>query len=324
MFTRLLVPLDGSPLAESALAHAAAVARPDARITLLQVLEPDAGAGPVDPLEWRLRRDAASLYLERVAEGLRAASGATVTTLVAEGAAAERILSVARQSDAEVIVLSSHGAGGPSAWNVGSVGVKVAARAGASLLLVRGYRQGTPWGESGWRPERYARVLVPLDGSLRGEHVIPAANRLATRHGARLELVHVVDVPGVIERSCDDVAEEEAEEDATEPGRRYLEEVRAECGPDASVATHVLCHADLFSTLEDLIDQLHVDLVLLSAHGHSARRRTHGTLPTNFILHGGTPVLILQDLPWDELRPSAAEVASGLTEAPAPRSPAQQ
>lgn len=323
MFTRLLVPLDGSPLAESALAHAAALARPDASITLVNVLVPEAGAPPVDPLEWRLRRDAAGLYLDRVADTLRSLLGMTVSTVVAEGNAAERILALAREHDVELIVMASHGAGGPSPWNVNSVAFKVALRAGVSLLLVRGYRPAASWGEVDWNPQHYRRILVPLDGSLRGEHVIPAVSRLLGRHVAQLELAHVVAVPEAIERYPGmERAEDDAGDEARERAQRYLDEIGRDCGAQAGVTVHVLRNHDEFSILEDLVDQQQVDLVVLSAHGHSARRRrVHGSLTTSFLLHGATSLLILQDLPWHELQPGAAEQAVGTPDPPMMRAP---
>ena len=72
MIDRILVGLDGSPLAERALPHAAAVAQAfGAELVLMRVLEDDAkSGGPVDPVAWRLRRSEAQAYLRRVAEGV--------------------------------------------------------------------------------------------------------------------------------------------------------------------------------------------------------------------------------------------------------------
>lgn len=322
MFTRLLVPLDGSPLAESALPHAAAVASPGAEVTLVQVLVPEGDAPPVDPLEWRLRRDAAALYLERTGEALTKL-GLHVFTIVADGLAAERILAIAREQATEVIVLTSHGAGGFSSWNLNSVAFKVAQRAGSSLLVVRAYRPPRGWGDAGWSPERYERILVPLDGSLRGEHVLPAVRRLVVRHDAALELAHVVAVPDVIER-LPGAEPAHRGDSAFELARRYLDEVAQESAFKGVVAAHVLHDQDEYAALEDLVEQRNVDLVVLSAHGHSGRRRrAHGNLTTTFVLHGATTLLILQDLPWDDLLPSAPERSAGISESPTLRTPSQ-
>jgi nucleotide-binding universal stress UspA family protein len=327
LFTHVLVPLDGSPLAESALPHAAALARSGVQVTLLQVLEPEAGAAPADPLDWRLRRDAALFYLQRVTDEFVGSVPARVSAVVAEGRAADQILAVARREGADIIVMSSHGAGGLSPWDLNSVAFKVAQRAGVSLLLVRGY-QRAPWlEEREWRAVEYQRILVPLDGSVRGEHVIPAVNRLAGPE-AHLDLAHVVPIPSAIERFGPSPPRE-GERDGNrrvEQAHRYLDAIGRECaGSVASTTHHVLRDRDTCTALEALIEQRQVDLVVISAHGHSARRQqTHGSLTSHFVLHGATSLLIVQDLPWAELQPSAAERAVGVVEQPVFRTPGRR
>jgi nucleotide-binding universal stress UspA family protein len=77
MFNKILVPLDGSVLAECVLPHAGALARSSgAEVILLRVLEqniPPDQARPVDPLSWRFRQVEAKAYLEGVDQRLREA-----------------------------------------------------------------------------------------------------------------------------------------------------------------------------------------------------------------------------------------------------------
>ena len=74
MFDSMLVPLDGSRLAECVLPHVVALARVfEARVTLVRVLEEGSQAGkkPVDPLEWHISKAEAEAYLADVAGRLR-------------------------------------------------------------------------------------------------------------------------------------------------------------------------------------------------------------------------------------------------------------
>lgn len=77
VFKNILVPLDGSALAERAIPHALAIARPlGSNIILLRVLEPDTqSAAPPDPLAWQIQRADAELHLREVEERVRAGLG---------------------------------------------------------------------------------------------------------------------------------------------------------------------------------------------------------------------------------------------------------
>lgn len=314
MFTRVLAPLDGSPLAARALSHIAATVQPEAaQLTLLRVIEAGADAALIDPLEWRLRRNEAHAYLDRMAEVLARALCVQPDTMVLEGRAPQRILEVAQSSAAQLVVLSSHGAGGLNAWNLNSVAFKVLQRCGASLLLVRSYRAPALVEGADPEPEHYRRILVPLDGSLRAEHVLPTANALAERHGATLLLAHVVGVPRAIQRMplTGEAAAllERARVQHAAQAQEYLTQIAG--GLSAASETRVLENQDAAAALHRLVADEQADLVLLSAHGHSGQRYwPYGSLATSFMLHGTTPLLVMQDIPWDALEPSGAEQAA--------------
>ena len=312
VFARVLVPLDGSTLAVGVLAHVAALAQADADMVLLRVIEPLESGEAVDPLEWRLRRDVAQAYLDQVALDWREHTSLQLRTMVLEGDPAEKILETARETDAQLVALSSHGAGGLNAWNLNSVAFKVAQRAGTSILVVRSYRINESDIGAVAEEERYRRILVPLDGSLRSEHVLPAADRLACRQGATVLLAHVVMHPRSIQRlgaaGTSDL-QDRALVKGTMQAQRYLDELAK--GIAAHTEVHVLLNHDPAAALHQLVDDSDVDLVIISAHGHSGERTwPHGSLATSFVLHGGTALLVLQDVAWEALDPSKAELAA--------------
>lgn len=321
MFARILVPLDGSTLATGVLTHVARLTRTHGEMILLRVLEQAADSPPSDPLEWRVRRDMARAYLDQVARRLDEEIGLKPKVLLEEGHPAERILAVARETDSDLIALSSHGAGGLTAWNISSVAFKVAQRSGVSVLIVRGYRRGSQGEDAPLAPETYHRILVPLDGSLRAEHVVPTADSLAAQLGATLLLAHVVQIPRFIQRKGGQLADliERAVEEGVSEAQSYLEDIAS--GLQADTVVRVLKNHDPAAVLHRLATEEDVDLVVLSAHGHSGERNwPHANMATSFVLHGDTALLVLQDIPWNILEPSPAEISAASAPAPSHRS----
>jgi nucleotide-binding universal stress UspA family protein len=149
MYKKIVVPLDGSDLAEAALPHARAIAeRAGAELLLLRVaVSPLYIESPVDPtfsavmVESALNmQKEAEQYLERIATPLRE-TGLSVTTRVHDGGtAAETILDEAKQFGADLIVMSTHGRSGISRWLIGSVADKVVHGAQIPVLLIRSHQ----------------------------------------------------------------------------------------------------------------------------------------------------------------------------------------
>ena len=143
---RILVPLDGSPLAAQALPLAAELAASaGAELLLLQVLLPFTELVPalaptgrmlqVPPDVLDAEREQARQYLASEAAATR--PGLRVTPLVEFGYPAETILHEAERQRADVIVMATHGYSGLRRWVLGSVADKVLHAAHAPLLLVR-------------------------------------------------------------------------------------------------------------------------------------------------------------------------------------------
>ena len=128
MYKKMLVPLDGSSLAECVLPHVVAVAKAlDARVTLLRVLEHAQITDrlqSVDPLGWHIRKAEAEADLEGVRSRLQE-SGLRAQSVLLEGHAAERIIEYAHENGVDLIILSSHGRSGLSGWNVSSIVFKI-------------------------------------------------------------------------------------------------------------------------------------------------------------------------------------------------------
>ncbi len=141
MYKRALIPLDGSMVAESILPFILEVAGPlDMEVALLRVLVPVPpmtveGMQVVIEDAGRLRAEAEE-YLASIAAELRA-KGVRVTTAVRRGEPVAEILAGAREADADLIAMTTHGRSGLSRLLFGSVAAAVLSHAEVPVFLMR-------------------------------------------------------------------------------------------------------------------------------------------------------------------------------------------
>ena len=138
---RLLVPLDGSSLGEAALGLAGEIAEAlHGELVLMRVVEPADGFAALGtaylPAQSQGLLDDARAYLDGISTSPSIA-GKRITRLIAAGDPAAKIASVARDEKVDLIVMSTHGAGGLSRLTMGSVATSVLHRATTPLLLLR-------------------------------------------------------------------------------------------------------------------------------------------------------------------------------------------
>lgn len=231
MFDRILVPLDGSRFAESALPAAIALAgKRGGEVHLVRVLE--RLAADVLPLITPPDREGARKYLCALAEASSVAAGARVSVSVREGVPVDEIAAAAREWGADLVVMCTHGRGGVSRLWLGSVADRFLRSAELPIFLMR-------------PPERLAgphlpfsisRVVAPLDGSERAESALPWATSLARAFDVPLLLVQAIVYPGApeLERPGDAEIVVAAERAA----RAYLDEVCHRLNADGVRATN--------------------------------------------------------------------------------------
>lgn len=159
MFQKILVPLDGSKLAECALPYAEEMAKGDSteEIILVSITERVSGwtsapevhelyraserrgfqkAGSEVEVTFGKQERQAKRYLSKIAEGLEA-KGIKVRTEVLLGDPAEEIVASAERGDIGVIIMASHGRSGPSRWAHGSVTDKVLRASSVPVLMIK-------------------------------------------------------------------------------------------------------------------------------------------------------------------------------------------
>jgi nucleotide-binding universal stress UspA family protein len=191
MFTQIMVPLDGSALAERALPSAARLAAATgATLHLVRVVEPLPGAVSVyrsvtEPSR-HLDREAwaATEYLDTIRTRL-AAGGVRAEVHPRLGHALDALLLEQYTTGIDLVVMCSHGRGGVSRVALGSVATGLLQRGTAPVLLARAFGE----------PVALDQAVVPLDGSARAEEALRLVERLAG------SVIHEVTLLRVIDRS---------------------------------------------------------------------------------------------------------------------------
>jgi nucleotide-binding universal stress UspA family protein len=144
MYRKILVPLDGSKFAESALEHVRTIAQGGAveKVVLIRVLEPLVidvrdylGADRAREAENKIEADA-KRYIEKTAAGLRKEGIHVEFKIVVDGEPAAKILEAAKAENIDLIIMSTHGRSAFFHWVFGSVAHKVLVHSSVPILVV--------------------------------------------------------------------------------------------------------------------------------------------------------------------------------------------
>ena len=190
MFRTVVVPLDGSPLAEHALATATMLAeRAGAEVRLVRAHHPILNDLGDQLLMEQVMREEAQDYLDRTASGIQHETGMAPGTALLEGPPAHAVCEYLRDLDQPLLVMSTHGRTGFSRAWMGSVADAVVRNTATPVLLLR-----PDEAPGGVLPPigPFERMLVPLDGSDHAEQVLASALPLAELTGAQVLLLEVV------------------------------------------------------------------------------------------------------------------------------------
>lgn len=196
MYKKILIPLDGSKLAENALPAARYFARAlQVPLELLSVVDMAAATRRGAADETAVTRDLADNanqrfvdYLEEVAKKFPSGQ---VFRMVREGNAAETIIGAAAADRQTLIAMATHGRSGLDRWLLGSVTEKVLRNGNNPLLIVRAKEETSP----PWEMGALKRLLVPLDGSEVAERILPHVQHLAKHLDLEMVLIGVYGGP---------------------------------------------------------------------------------------------------------------------------------
>lgn len=145
MYEEILVPQDGSEMAEAAIPHAEALAKAfGSRVTIIYVIEPvsiypqPGIIGPVIsvPMDTEQEKENLRGYLEKSVESLKK-DGVDARYVIEEGDAALRIIDYSHETGINLIIMTTHGRSGIARWVYGSVADKVLRESKLPVLLIR-------------------------------------------------------------------------------------------------------------------------------------------------------------------------------------------
>jgi len=289
----ILVPLDGSTLAESSLAPVRTLARATgATVTLLHVLEHDAPESIHG--ERHLSEEAESAdYLAGVA---RRWDGSTTFARHVhpnpEHDIAASIAQHAAELDADLIAITTHGGGGLRGLVFGRIAQKVLQQTDRPVLVVRPEQV----------PERQfdcRQVAVALDGTADAAQALPLARSLAAALDAGLTLIRVVPTLGAVrgERTVPatmlPTATAALLDMQVEEAARYLEAVRDEIGDSSIVA--LVRRGDIANEIAAAVDETGCSLVLLSTHAKAGLEGlVSGSVAARILGRVRQPVILLR------------------------------
>ena len=306
MYDRILVPLDGSPLAEQVLPYVTRISKGlGIPVHLLQIF-PSPSEQLEDPRHGRYGtgisagiHDESIDYLNSV---LSKTAGMEGTSEAHEGDAVSRIIDIADESPASLVAMSTHGRSGVTRWLMGSVTDRVLHAIKNPMLIVRGRHEGEPEPDT-----NLETIIVPVDGSSLAEQVIPHVAALAKGLNLKVTLLRAV----ATEEEFSGVTSYERlegvvglhfpsyEEMATEAGNQAmaylqgLEETLREQGV-ASV-DHQIVRGGAAHVIVDLAQETPDNLVAMTTHGRSGPARwAMGSVTDRVVRYSGDPVLVVR------------------------------
>lgn len=312
MYKRLLVPLDGSELAEQSLGYAKELAgRLDLEVVLLHVAS--LAASDSLPMYQAYVEHAAEILRLEAAEVLKRVGPSPegrsfqVKGEVVEGYPADEILRYAADHEIDLILMVTHGRSGIRRWLLGSVADKVLQTSWLPIFLVRAGAKAAVYGDR-------LRFLVPLDGSELAELALPHVETLAKQRSTEpveVVLMRVCEpliVPpiGAPEASLNwtKVAEEHMA-GTRQAAEEYLGKIRDRF---SEAGMKVILQVSEGRPADEIIDYVNkdkFDLVIMATHGRSGIGRwAYGSVGGRVLLGASCPIFLVRP-PLKDAAPSA-------------------
>lgn len=305
MYSKILIPLDGSELAEQALETAFPLAeKSGAELILISasqtrsVVAPETTSGQGMQIFERPHQhsqESLSTYLHHFRQE-KIPANIISTIKVIEGDAASVILDTAVADNVDLIIMSTHGRSGVSRWIMGSVTERVLRQAPCPVLVIR-------------KPTPLENMLITLDGSDISEYAISPGVELANHLGCRITLL-TVEQPVSLDQSYVGML------DQIEPGlgdvvvgdfyhrtEDYLIKTAEQLQPKIEQKINIKPKTGpIPTTILDHIESNNIDIVVIATHGRSGLKRwLYGSI-TEKILRGANCAMLVIRPPLSALK----------------------
>ena len=296
MYSRILIPLDGSRVAEQVLPYARFLVRTlRIPVELLGVVDLESLEGLVNADKRRQidtllteKAEGNKVYLEAVA---RSFQGAPVKCFVEKGNPEEVIIEKAAADRDAMIAIATHGRSGIQRWLLGSVAEKVLQGATNHLLLVRASDRAKTDGEAVLKT-----VVVPLDGSSLAEKALPYVAALAAKIELQVVLMRAYALPPSV--TAEDYGSnlsdllDQVEAEARDYITEKVQELKESGLKNVSSVLYLGYGAQEIITLGRKTPD---NFIAMCTHGRSGIKRwVLGSVAERVVRYSGDPVLIIR------------------------------
>jgi nucleotide-binding universal stress UspA family protein len=270
MYKTIMVPTDGSGFDREAIRVALRIARQSAaRVRLVRVLPTGsflgvASEGTPLPLDVsQSERDHALSELYSLAAECRASSNVDISVHLHAGPVSDVLQGYARRHDVDLIVMSTHGRSGISRLALGSVTDSLIRHTTIPVLVVK-----SPTSYLNPRiVEQFKRIIVPLDGSLLAEQILPPVLALAKLEEAEITLLTVLLPQSYSQKVIPDPVLPWWDKDVA-AAQSYLFRVAGELrGKGVSVTTDIVIAEQVPNAIGDFASRERADLIAIATHG---------------------------------------------------------
>jgi nucleotide-binding universal stress UspA family protein len=283
-YQRVLVPLDGSYLAERALPYAKAIAlNTGSELTLFTVM-PTSSEKLDRPMK---------AYMDSNAKALKS-QGVKATTAIAYGNAADEIIKFADKNKVDLIIISTHGRSGIKRWMLGSIALKLLYGTCVPVLLVKSRAHKIS-------KVAFKKILVPLDGSPFSEAAIPHVKQLTKGTSGEVILLRVSEPPVLpADRSpavkpnweeYRDILMAEIQRQALE----YLQKIKAELEKSGARVTTEAILGKASESILQAAQKNNVDMIAMTTNGRTGISRwVYGSVATRIVEESQQPILLIR------------------------------
>ncbi|WP_439154202.1 universal stress protein [Yoonia sp.] len=289
----VLVFVEPEQKESGAIRHAQKVAKAfGGHVVLVHVMQPHpAEGGPVDPVDWDIRKQTRRKWLAGLAGGLDDDPRRAATVELLEGPCIAQIEShlEGRQDDIAAVLRAN----GQDNWRMRDTACGVMASRSAAILMI-------PQASTIKMSDTYQRILVPLDGSVRSENALPSAATLAKTEGAELVLCYIAPEPGLSAFGTMDPEATKLRSEVTrrntQAGQTHLARIKNRLAHhDLKISTCIVAQGDVRRALVDTITDQSADFVVMATHGESGHRDVPMGKVASFVLdRAHVPVLLVR------------------------------
>jgi nucleotide-binding universal stress UspA family protein len=322
MYKVIMVPTDGSGFDREAIRVALRMAeQSSARVRLVRVLASDSFFGTTPEAHWtpmsaetgRTERTTALSELYALAAECRSEFKAEITIDLHGGPVADVLQGYARRHDVDLIVMSTHGRTGVSRLSLGSVTDSLIRRTSIPVLVVKPR-------ESYLNPQvdrAFKKIVVPLDGSILAEQVLPRMLSLAMLEDAEVSLLQVLIPQSYSQKEISDPDLPWWDKDMS-LAQAYLFRIASRLRRNGlTVTTDIVIGENVANAIADFASRENADLIAIATHGRGGLARMLRGSVADAIMHWGKLSMLVLKPDDDAKKETAPDVDHDLAGAAA-------